>query len=921
MSPATTATVAAVGAAAACSCNWEDNRWLFLIDDLISIFTPAYRADAEIVRRNTTESSGADNGTISWPLQLLDEVSTVNGGNLCGVDVAVLHGTNGVRRKFSEAWLTAAFGLVKDGNSDGADYLKDFCLPGQIATDLLCSQHAVLFKSSRAARIGARYARRLGLILPFVEDCLDASPWPLDLRDLRAYVDQWEAASDFVDSANAGLPIFVSVLTPKPREKLPELLRRCMPLKRSDACWARRARALSNSCALCCDPKFPRGHSICFGEPWTFEKCCTPDDLHAGWSPAPPVVEKVVGIDKEEDLKMRDLEELRAELRDGCVVREPARELNDRATRASTSVSPREAALHELRRWLADAKSRQYGLQRVFPELDLFISTKACVGPEVELPWFVLRGSGKEEEDDDELGKTRGSNSDRGASSGSSLAGDLDRRSAVEIAAAYGAVCGAGIPVAGEVVSQVGFRVMQPCAEQVAMARRETDVLGHRLEPYGLELMRRCRLLPDGQGCGCGAPWCDGIRSCCRGGDDDVEWRDVGLLLGELRTNIAHAARDALWLHRLLHGDTMGNTSLAALLSTVGGKRPKRWDLVLTKHAATECIEDGQCVRTGRDVVFAMESFMAEIAVEDTRPWPRTLHAGDPARLHPVCFEVVAQRWRPWAGDARSIQDFRARALRKCGISDGGMRRKVVLIRRDSSTRQWRDEGAVRHGIEAIARTLGSSFYVVNLGQLQPCEQVEALHDTALLLGVHGADLTNMIFLPAGAAVVEVAVECEVEGGSIDSPFWRGPGTRINGSIRDEAAALWRRKSAEGQCPLAGAIDDAAGFQAYPTSQFAKLARQANLFYTAVMDCSGMACDHAAEAAAAVGGVWDRGWCTGHRNKKRRYVEVDLPGRLLPAVWVMLQKVIRDIPLQNEKAPPQSLAVDDQQSGLFDERL
>ena len=52
-----------------------------------------------------------------------------------------------------------------------------------------------------------------------------------------------------------------------------------------------------------------------------------------------------------------------------------------------------------------------------------------------------------------------------------------------------------------------------------------------------------------------------------------------------------------------------------------------------------------------------------------------------------------------------------------------------------------------------------------------------------LMVGVHGADLTNMIFLPAKAAVVEIGVECELESASVDSPFWRGPGTRMNHSI------------------------------------------------------------------------------------------------------------------------------------------
>lgn len=40
--------------------------------------------------------------------------------------------------------------------------------------------------------------------------------------------------------------------------------------------------------------------------------------------------------------------------------------------------------------------------------------------------------------------------------------------------------------------------------------------------------------------------------------------------------------------------------------------------------------------------------------------------------------------------------------------------------------------------------------------------QVEVLHDAMLMVGIHGADLTNLIFLPAKAAVVEIALDCEV---------------------------------------------------------------------------------------------------------------------------------------------------------------
>ncbi|CAE7750552.1 unc-89, partial [Symbiodinium microadriaticum] len=98
-------------------------------------------------------------------------------------------------------------------------------------------------------------------------------------------------------------------------------------------------------------------------------------------------------------------------------------------------------------------------------------------------------------------------------------------------------------------------------------------------------------------------------------------WHGVGLLTGELRTNIAHFARDALWLHRLFQGRE-------PLESLSGGRTVEQ---VLTKHAATECIENDRCVKTGRQVIFSMEQFLEEVAFQDSiLPKPPVFHAGHP---------------------------------------------------------------------------------------------------------------------------------------------------------------------------------------------------------------------------------------------------------------------------------------------------
>ncbi|CAK9014636.1 Magnesium-chelatase subunit H (Mg-protoporphyrin IX chelatase subunit H), partial [Durusdinium trenchii] len=473
------------------------------------------------------------------------------------------------------------------------------------------------------------------------------------------------------------------------------------------------------------------------------------------------------------------------------------------------------------------------------------------------------------------------------------------------------------------------------------------------------------------------------------------------VLTGELRSNIAHFARDALWLHRVLNDQDGKSFSTTGGMADFSGTarafwfeefhpvKALRWrwertgksrtftqppsfppftqetlqvlgfstrlpraERVLTKHAATECVENWQCAKTGSHMLSEMEpldrwgsgrigtaglmtglrveTFLEEVALEGAAeelgtPPLATFSAGDPALDHTICrlevfhagrgrtehvvfaiwcfhtgYELIVQRWRPWSFDASNVRRFRARALRKCQLEDRGLQKKIVLVKRESFTRQWKDgrcdEGKVLEHFETLALAIGADFDLVNLGRLTPCEQADALQDAMLLVAVHGADLTtlhvggNMIFLPPAAAVVEIGVECELEGASVDSPFWRGPGTWMNSSILSGARQIWKEQQARGWCPAMGAtLPPEAWLQGAPTSQFAKLARQANLFYTAVMDCAGAACNRAQEK-----GQWDRGWCNSD-VKKRPFVEVDVAKKLIPVLWVVYDEYLRKL--------------------------
>lgn len=131
------------------------------------------------------------------------------------------------------------------------------------------------------------------------------------------------------------------------------------------------------------------------------------------------------------------------------------------------------------------------GRQRIFPELDLYVATNACVGHDVEVPWFLMDGTGS---------------------------------SGMELSEEAGAVCGAGLECFGEMVSQPKRRVSLPVS---------TFSNGfHRMEPYGLEIFGPCEFRPNSS-CFCGVVECTREivpdQACCRDGSD-IEWRKVGAL-------------------------------------------------------------------------------------------------------------------------------------------------------------------------------------------------------------------------------------------------------------------------------------------------------------------------------------------------------------------------------------------------------
>lgn len=275
-----------------------------------------------------------------------------------------------------------------------------------------------------------------------------------------------------------------------------------------------------------------------------------------------------------------------------------------------------------------------------------------------------------------------------------------------------------------------------------------------------------------------------------------------------------------------------------------------------------------------------MQQTLLDAALEGHPPPPLGYPTQD--KEGPNCFDVAVQPWRAWAGDARSIQSLRRKLLRSCQIEDQGMQQKIVLLRRESSTRLWQDEeGLLRH-LKVFAEAIGASLVFASLGPLEACEQVRMVHDAMLLIGVHGTELVQMIFLPPRAAVVEIGVHCHEKSFFVEPFDWRGPGWLLNSTLFHQARRIHEKQRRAGMCPLRPTRED--WLQGQPNSVPGLLARQANLLYTAIMDC---------HAASCFQGVLPTK--TGHHHdcvrqeRSVRYVQVDVQGRLLPVLMALYE--------------------------------
>lgn len=98
----------------------------------------------------------------------------------------------------------------------------------------------------------------------------------------------------------------------------------------------------------------------------------------------------------------------------------------------------------------------------------------------------------------------------------------------------------------------------------------------------------------------------------------------------------------------------------------------------------------------------------------------------------------------PWAVDW-----LRDRLLPR--VDTSGPRQRLYVTRRESAHAR-----TVSNEREVVALLAGRGFVTVDPGELSVADQVRAFATAEVVVGAHGAALANLVFLPPGAAVVEL---------------------------------------------------------------------------------------------------------------------------------------------------------------------
>ncbi|KAH9330943.1 hypothetical protein KI387_003051, partial [Taxus chinensis] len=133
----------------------------------------------------------------------------------------------------------------------------------------------------------------------------------------------------------------------------------------------------------------------------------------------------------------------------------------------------------------------------------------------------------------------------------------------------------------------------------------------------------------------------------------------------------------------------------------------------------------------------------------------------------PVCFEkavVTRQGLGPMSLDKRILlfDLIRCKARKFCNVSAGqrfinGVQVVNLTLLARTGSRSFRNESVVLNALEKECRKVaGCNFRIVHIANLSFCDQISVMSMTDILATVHGAQLTDMIFMDKNSSVMEM---------------------------------------------------------------------------------------------------------------------------------------------------------------------
>ncbi|XP_077234275.1 uncharacterized protein LOC143876460 [Tasmannia lanceolata] len=182
-----------------------------------------------------------------------------------------------------------------------------------------------------------------------------------------------------------------------------------------------------------------------------------------------------------------------------------------------------------------------------------------------------------------------------------------------------------------------------------------------------------------------------------------------------------------------------------------------------------------------------------------------------------VCFEkaVVFRRGLGKMSSERRhglFEMIRCKAWKFCNVSkrsegeEGSQGVRISLIGREGK-RSFRNESEVKLVMERECnKVVGCRLELIHLKNMTFCDQVKLMRNTDILATTHGAQLSNMMFMPKGRSVMEMFPKGWLEGAGIGQYIyqWFADWSQMNyeGSWRDTDGLDCQRSKRSPSCFL-----------------------------------------------------------------------------------------------------------------------